>query len=478
MRQFLERFSVRAALLSVVLIVPCEWHRRIEAGDLGSHVYNAWLASLVKEGLAPGVYVVRQWNNVLFDLMLSIAGRAVGLPSAERIVVPLCVLVFFWGTFTFVAAMSGRPPWAQVPLLAMLAYGWTFHAGFLNYYLSIGLGSFAAANLIENSRGRRLAGLVLLALAYVAHPLGAVWAVGATIFVVVGGRLRAYARVAFAPAIALLLLALVVTAKAHFRSVPRVAHWYAESGLDQFYVFGRVDRAVAIAIMLVGAVTLGIDTAKRWEGWRTLTELRTPLELYGLTVAAALLAPFGVFLRPGDRVPLGWINERITIVSALMFICVLAMTRPRRSFAVVNSVLAIAFFAASFKATGLANRIEERVQALVHTVPQGSRVVYGTEVDFNGVEPSKFFNHLIDRACVGWCFLYSNYEAPTRQFRVRVEPGSPVETDEPNLDERIATWRPNPGDPPTWLVYQFQPGDTVLAIRGLAPCASSDVCAK
>ena len=53
MRQFLERFSVRAALLSVVLIVPCEWHRRIEAGDLGSHVYNAWLASLVK-GIGPG----------------------------------------------------------------------------------------------------------------------------------------------------------------------------------------------------------------------------------------------------------------------------------------------------------------------------------------------------------------------------------------------------------------------------------------
>ena len=171
---------------------------------------------------------------------------------------PLCVLVFFWGTFTFVAAMSGRPPWAQVPLLAMLAYGWTFHAGFLNYYLSIGLGSFAAANLIENSRGRRLAGLVLLALAYVAHPLGAVWAVGATIFVVVGGRLRAYARVAFAPAIALLLLALVwPNCKGPFSIGAESLTGTQNRGSISSTFSGGVDLGAAIAIMLVGAVMLG-----------------------------------------------------------------------------------------------------------------------------------------------------------------------------------------------------------------------------
>jgi len=33
--------------ICVQLLVPCFWHQRIEAGDLASHVYNAWLANEV-----------------------------------------------------------------------------------------------------------------------------------------------------------------------------------------------------------------------------------------------------------------------------------------------------------------------------------------------------------------------------------------------------------------------------------------------
>ena len=35
--------------ISALLVVPCWWHRRIEAGDLASHVYNAWLAQLIEK---------------------------------------------------------------------------------------------------------------------------------------------------------------------------------------------------------------------------------------------------------------------------------------------------------------------------------------------------------------------------------------------------------------------------------------------
>src|SRR5262249_52154204 len=41
--------------VSVLLLIPCFWHRRIEAGDLPSHVYNAWLAQLIGQGQAPGL---------------------------------------------------------------------------------------------------------------------------------------------------------------------------------------------------------------------------------------------------------------------------------------------------------------------------------------------------------------------------------------------------------------------------------------
>ena len=97
------------------MIVPCLWHRRIEAGDLASHVYNAWLAQLIEKGQAPGLYIVHQWNNVLFDWTLLHAANIVGFAAAEKIVVSLCVLIFFWGVFSLIAAASGWPPWFLTP---------------------------------------------------------------------------------------------------------------------------------------------------------------------------------------------------------------------------------------------------------------------------------------------------------------------------------------------------------------------------
>src|ERR1700692_4964874 len=87
--------------ISVVTTVPCLWHRRIEAGDLGSHVYNAWLAQLIARGQAPGLYLVRRWNNVLFDWMLLHVANVVGFAAAEKIVVSAAVVIFFLGVFAF-----------------------------------------------------------------------------------------------------------------------------------------------------------------------------------------------------------------------------------------------------------------------------------------------------------------------------------------------------------------------------------------
>ena len=136
---FLRRFWLQVLAISAALLVPCFWHRRIEAGDLASHVYNAWLAQLIERGQAPGLYLARQWNNVLFDFLLLKTGNLFGLPAAQKIIVSLCVLIFFWGAFALIAAVSRRPPWFLLPALAMLAYGWTFNIGFFNYYLSLGI---------------------------------------------------------------------------------------------------------------------------------------------------------------------------------------------------------------------------------------------------------------------------------------------------------------------------------------------------
>ena len=58
-------------MVSALMLVPCFWQKRIEAGDLSSHLYNAWLAELIAQGQLPSLWLARQWTNVLFDLGLA-----------------------------------------------------------------------------------------------------------------------------------------------------------------------------------------------------------------------------------------------------------------------------------------------------------------------------------------------------------------------------------------------------------------------
>src|ERR1700722_17748181 len=198
-RQFVREKKWVILAISVAMIVPCVWHRRIEAGDLGSHVYNAWLAQLIEKGHAPGLFIARQWNNVLFDVLLLKFGNAFGLAVGQKIVVALCVLIFFWGLFAFLTAVSHRVPWSLVPCLAMLAYGWTFSVGFLNYYLSLALGFFVLAifwcTKVKRAAGADVAaGAVLAILVLVAHPQGFVWLLGCTGYICLWRRLPGWSK--------------------------------------------------------------------------------------------------------------------------------------------------------------------------------------------------------------------------------------------------------------------------------------------
>src|SRR5258706_3674509 len=98
---FLRKNIFAVVLTSALLVVPCFWHSRIQAGDLGSHVYNGWLAQLIEHHQISGLAVARQWNNILFDLLILHVGNLVGFVVAEKMVVSFAVLAFFWGCFSF-----------------------------------------------------------------------------------------------------------------------------------------------------------------------------------------------------------------------------------------------------------------------------------------------------------------------------------------------------------------------------------------
>src|SRR6185369_2386049 len=90
-------FRVRMALLSMVLLIPCFWQRRIQAGDLASHIYNSWLAQQIELGNTPGLVIAPVFTNVLFDLILGGLFRIAGPDAAQRVAVSIAALIFFWG---------------------------------------------------------------------------------------------------------------------------------------------------------------------------------------------------------------------------------------------------------------------------------------------------------------------------------------------------------------------------------------------
>src|SRR4051794_22483354 len=171
-----ERPYAWAALASVLLLIPCFWHSRLQMGDLGSHIYNAWLAQLIESGRAAGLAIVPQKTNVLFDWILSALFRAFGAAPAQRVSVSVSVLLFAWGAFAFAARVSGRRRWGLLPLIGVLAHGWTLHMGFMNFYLSLGLCFWAMALAWNWTPRGLLAAVPLLAIALIAHSLPVAWA--------------------------------------------------------------------------------------------------------------------------------------------------------------------------------------------------------------------------------------------------------------------------------------------------------------
>ncbi|MGA2591355.1 MAG: hypothetical protein ABSH32_15655, partial [Bryobacteraceae bacterium] len=239
--------------VSLVVLAPCFWQRRIQAGDLSSHIYNAWLAQLIEQGKASGLTLVRQTHNVLFDILLSALMRMFSPGPAQRIAVSAAVLVFFWGAFAFVwTASRHEAPWAWTPCLAMLAYGWVFHMGLFNFYISLGLAFWALA-LAQRWRDRSdpwrwPAVGMLLAVAYVAHPMPVVWALAVLVYTAVARAMAPRYRIVLAGGALAGLALLGALLKTVFHCQWAAGQALSFTGADQLWVFGERYLLLAAAV--------------------------------------------------------------------------------------------------------------------------------------------------------------------------------------------------------------------------------------
>jgi len=459
-----------AVALSFALVVPCWWHRYIEAGDLGSHVYNAWLAQLIEKGQAPGLYIAPLWNNVLVDWLLLHAANLFGFGPGEKIVVSLCVLVFFWGVFALLRAASGRTPWFLVPCIAMLTYGYVFNMGFLNFYLSVGLASFSLALLWKGQGIARLAGAVLVPLILLAHPLGMLWLAGAAIFIFLWLRLPTWWKLAVPAGAIAVLLAVhwYVANKPAFAADFERPVFFVLNGADQLMLYSRQYAFVAAAAVLVGVVCMGLEAIRRRREQSFWQSLALPFALYVVAIVSTALLPQNLRTSPTGGL-VGLLVSRLTVITAIFGLCVLSQVRPSKPALAGFAVCALVFLALLYRDTGVLNRMELQADNMVRSLPFGTRVLStvwappGSHIWFAG--------HFIDQACIEHCFSFGNYEPSTGQFRVRAREGNKIVTAsyDDSGDMQSGEYEVQDDDLPMKEIYQCDSNDlTKLCMRDLS----------
>jgi hypothetical protein len=467
--EFLHQNAFKALACSAAVLIPCFWHRRIEAGDLASHTYNAWLAQLIERGQTPGLWLAKQWNNVMFDICLSRLGALIGLRMAEKICVSAAVLIFFWGAFALIGVIAHRAPWSLTPCIAMITYGWTFEQGFLNYYISLGLAFFGIA-LLHRGRGlERTFVPVLLVGAWMAHPLGAALFLGLGVYILAAAKLQARNQPLLFTGGTLLMVAagnyLVSRYPVYWPDRGSLQAFLTHSGADQLLIYGARYRVSADLLIGFALICVSADVYNRRKRQEPRSIYALPIQLYGLAYFACIFLPNAVklFAYP---VPVGFLQDRLTSVTAIFACCVLGAAKPRKWHFPYLAAIAAVFFLFLYADTRNVNQMEEQAESYSRTVPRGGRVID----DISPAAGSRLLiDHIVDRACIGQCFSFANYEPSSGQFRVRALPGNPfVVSDTASFDQiEKGSYIVREENLPIFEIYRCKSNEAALCMREL-----------
>jgi len=431
------------------------WQPHIQASDLASHLYNAWLANQAAAGGLKGLYVVPQYTNVLFDLLLSGLLKTFSVVSTERIAVISAVQIFFWGCFALVSATGGKPAWGRAPVLTLLTYGAVFRMGFFNFYISVGLccGAIALA-WWNHSRARWLA-VPTLAIAWVAHFLPCLWAMLAIGYILTARSIPPSRRWRLLAAGLIGIGGLAACLATYVPSVWAPGVRAAFCGADQALTFGAKYIIVAAGLFCWMIVLL----IRRFELHRQpLNDIG--LHLWLLMAVASLCLPDSVWL-PFYSGGFAYIALRLSLLSAIL-LCAAIAPVPVRAFETIGLALLLsAFLFLSYRDDSALNIVEQKVARAVAGLPPGTRIIAA-------VKDSRLYipalQHVADRACIGRCFDFADYEPSTGQFRVRAQTGNSfVITDPDDIGELEHRQ----------LVFQR----TDVPVYRLFPCDGRDICA-
>lgn len=439
------------AACSVLILVPCVWQKHIQAVDLPSHVYNAWLANSLRRHPVDGMALVLQRTNVLFDLLLQALLRLASPTGAERVAVAAAVLTFFWGAFAFVAAVNRRLCWSVTPFLAMLAYGWVFQMGFFNYYLSLGLSLAAAAVAWRPDMKRVAVAALMLVTASFANDMPVLWAIAALVYVNIARRLHGKARMALPIVAALGVVSLRLIVQRSFDCTWPVEQFGISLGVDQVLLYRHAYWWISAALLALWALAF-LRAMKQWPS-------RLPADLIALSVFSVLMLPNSIQL-PAYPARLFYLQPRATLITAILIVAGLAASFSRR-IVLMSGTIALVFFGLVYADSNWLNRIEDAVSRSLARVPPNARVINGL---FAPTERMPLLVHNLDRACIARCFSYGNYEPASGQFLVRATRNNPMVLSTPKEVDAVqdGQYVVTPRDMPIWQVT-FCPGYGVCA---------------
>lgn len=436
---------------SLLLALPCLWQSRIQAGDLSSHLYNAWLAQLIGEGRAPGLSIVAQSSNVLFDLLLGTLFRFCGAELAQRVAAIIAVLVFAWGATAFVFAAAGPRAWHILPVIGILAYGWVYHMGLFNFYLSLGLSFLALAVAWKARPGRIALAVSLLALAYTAQAIAPAWAAALLAYRWLAGRLSPRFHAFLLPAAVLLMAALHALLASAMRTNWRPSQILLITGADQGFVYGN--KYWLVCVLLLSAIG-----SLAWASRRLADPILAHFCV--LTAAGIFILPTWVWL-PHYSHALVFIAERMSLASGVL-ICAYAAAAPVGKWhRWATGAVALLFFVFLYNDERALNGLEDRIDEAVSQIPAGQRVISAIETAGLRTNP---ITHMIDRACLGHCYSYANYEPSSAAFRIRVRGRSPIvaSTDADASRMQVGGYAVKPWDVPLYRLMLDQSREIVI----------------
>ena len=327
-------------LVSLLVLAPCYWQPRVQGGDLSSRMYNAWVTQWIESGRANGLTIVRQTTNVLFEFMLSALFKVFNAEFAQRIAVSVTVLVFVWGAFAFVTAVAGRRAWHLMSCIAILAYGWVFHMGFFGFYLSLGLCFWMLSLLWQPTPKRLLIASPLAVLAYTAHVLPLIWAVGLIAYLWLARRVSQLVR-AYVTAVSLLLIVgLHVWVDRTMFTAWSPLQVQMSPGFDQGWLFDAKYFLVLIGLLLAWGV-LFLELLRSSGARRLVSSI--PFQICIVGAMGVVVLPTTLLI-PGLNHALVYIAERMSLGIGICLCALIGSVQPRASVRYTLIAVTVIFF--------------------------------------------------------------------------------------------------------------------------------------